>query len=163
MGSLRDIPKQGKFKRVEPKLSEATLTELRTFAIHSTENRILDTLTERGETLTGINIWWSNIPINDSLELSPGGETVSIAIQNLLDGDMIEEVRGKDPTIEGPIYARRKRSELPDLQFKILKKLSAFAGRKMTAMQLKSNLYYEHLRNIRVKEIREALKEMEKA
>ncbi|MGB6066299.1 MAG: hypothetical protein WBG50_15970 [Desulfomonilaceae bacterium] len=34
---------------------------------------------------------------------------------------------------------------------------------RMTAMELKSDLRHGHRRNIRVKEIREALKEMEKA
>lgn len=82
----------------------------------------------------------------------------------ILDGDAIEKVKSNDPKIEGAIYALKKRSDLPDLQFKILRELS-FLGtqRRMTAMELKSELGGGHLRNIRVKEIREALKEMEKA
>ncbi|MGO9570537.1 MAG: hypothetical protein ACLP5H_23650 [Desulfomonilaceae bacterium] len=165
MGSLRDIPKQGRFQRVEPELSEATLTELRTFVIHSTENRILDTLTENGETLIGANTWWEDLPINNFFKLSiMRREIVPIALRNLLDGDAIEKVRGNDPTIEGAIYALRKRSELPDLQFKILKVLSLLGGqRRMTVRELKSELNHGHLANIRVKEIRESLKEMEKA
>ncbi len=164
MGSLRNMPKQGRFQRITPELSEATLTELRNCAIHSTENRILDTLAENGETLIGDYCSWYDVPINNSLKLWVDSEILPIAFRNLLDGDAIEKEKSNDPKIEGAIYALKKRSDLPDLQFKILRELS-FLGtqRRMTAMELKSDLRHGHLRNIRVKEIREALKEMEKA
>lgn len=162
MGSLRDIPKQGKFRRVEPELSEATLTELRTLAIHSVENRILDILAENGATLIKARCW-QVVRINGAGELAVDAEILPVALRNLLDGDAIEKVRGSDPTIEGAIYALTKRSDLPDLQFKILKVLSRFGWRRMTVKELKSELNYGHLANIRVKDIREALREMEKA
>jgi len=156
MGTIRGIRGQGRFKRHEPKLSDETLQELRTYALHVLENQIYDLVTTHGEVV--VDLWGKYIIINDLMRLTTEREIlIKEAIRNLARAEALDIL---ERNAKGIRVKPTKSSELPDIQLKIQRILEkpGFPGLQ-TPVDLKG-FVNDYGFNFRVKEINSALLEM---